>query len=56
MASAPTAESLYDGTHTEASTKKRATISQMEADLTSVALDQGVFRLTVCARISVVLP
>jgi hypothetical protein len=54
MALAPD-EILYDGTHAEARTKNRPTISQMEADLTSAG-GQCVFRFTVCMRISVVLP
>jgi hypothetical protein len=47
---------LYAGRHAEASTRKMAMISQMEADLTSVALGQCVFRFTVWVRILIVHP
>jgi hypothetical protein len=42
---------LYAGTYTEANIKKSATIIQMSADMTSVALGQNISRFIVSTRI-----
>jgi hypothetical protein len=42
---------LYAGTYTEANIKKSATIIQMSADMTSVALGQNISRFIVSAGI-----